>query len=116
MSFSSLIAEALGLGPDGLSRFYDRDELMQHRAKIVKYPVPTDGVCSLCSPFGIFVLISLFQGKTSQGVGPHYDAGFTTFLLQASEHRGLQVQNLKGEWIDVPPIDGTFVVNFGKGA
>ncbi|KAH6885609.1 iron/ascorbate oxidoreductase [Coprinopsis sp. MPI-PUGE-AT-0042] len=95
MAFSSLVSEALGLGPDGLSRFYDRDELMQHRAKIVKYPVPVDG-------------------KISQGVGPHYDAGFLTFLLQASAHRGLQVQNLKGEWIDVPPIDGTFVVNIGK--
>jgi isopenicillin N synthase-like dioxygenase len=52
---------------------------------------------------------------TDQGVGPHYDAGFLTFLLLASPHRGLQVQNLSGQWIDVPPIPGTFVVNIGKG-
>lgn len=51
---------------------------------------------------------------TDQGVGPHYDAGFLTFLLQASPHPGLQVQNLTGDWIDVPPIPGTFVVNIGK--
>ncbi|KAL4073769.1 hypothetical protein J3A83DRAFT_4389897 [Scleroderma citrinum] len=51
---------------------------------------------------------------TNQGVGPHYDAGFLTFLLQASPHPGLQVQNLSGDWIDAPPIPGTFVVNIGK--
>ncbi|TFK20751.1 iron/ascorbate oxidoreductase [Coprinopsis marcescibilis] len=93
--FSSLVAESLGLGPDGLAKFYDKDEFMQHRAKIVKYPVPP-------------------EGGEGQGVGPHYDAGFLTFLLQASEHQGLQVQNLAGEWVDAPPIPGTFVVNIGK--
>ncbi|KAF8169080.1 hypothetical protein BJ912DRAFT_187178 [Pholiota molesta] len=91
--FCSLIAEAFGLGPEGLSAFFDTPDLMQHRAKIVQYPV--------------------VQGY-DQGVGPHYDAGFLTFLLQASSHRGLQVQNLAGEWIDAPPVPGTFVVNLGK--
>jgi len=62
----------------------------------VKYPVPPDS-------------------SIQQGVGPHYDGGFLTFLLQASPNqKGLQVQNLRGEWIDAPPIPGTFVVNFGK--
>ncbi|PFH45532.1 hypothetical protein AMATHDRAFT_158911 [Amanita thiersii Skay4041] len=94
--FSSLIAESLGLPADGLSQFYDTPPLMQHRGKIVKYPVLPP------------------SSSTDQGVGPHYDAGFLTFLLQASPHKGLQVQNLAGEWIDAPPIPGSFVVNFGK--
>ncbi|KAG2342825.1 Clavaminate synthase-like protein [Suillus weaverae] len=93
--FISLLAEAFGLPSDALNKFYDIDELMQHRGKVVKYPA-NDG------------------SLTNQGVGPHYDAGFLTFLLTASPHRGLQVQNLSGQWIDVPPIPGTFVVNIGK--
>ncbi|KAL1743787.1 hypothetical protein HDZ31DRAFT_83172 [Schizophyllum fasciatum] len=94
-AFAGLVGEALGLGEGGLAKFYDKPELMQHRAKLVKYPtVP--------------------EGEEGQGVGAHYDAGFLTFLLQASDHEGLQVQNLTGDWIDVPPIPGTFVVNIGK--
>ncbi|KAF8444829.1 hypothetical protein L210DRAFT_3475806 [Boletus edulis BED1] len=93
--FISLLAEAFGLASDALDSFYDADEFMQHRGKIVKYPANDGSIAD-------------------QGVGPHYDAGFLTFLLQASPHPGLQVQNLSGEWIDAPPIPGTFVVNIGK--
>ncbi|THU99635.1 Clavaminate synthase-like protein [Dendrothele bispora CBS 962.96] len=90
-----LMAEALGLSPESLSKFYDTKEKMQGLCKIVQYPI---------SP----------NPSISQGVGPHYDSGFLTILLQASSHPGLQVQNLSNEWVDVPPIPGTFVVNFGR--
>ena len=39
----------------------------------------------------------------------------TSYLLQATEHRGLQAQNWEGEWIDCPPIKGTLVVALGQG-
>ncbi|KAJ7591383.1 hypothetical protein C8J56DRAFT_935363 [Mycena floridula] len=94
-SFVPLIAEALGLSPDGLAHFYATPEKMQHRCKLVQYPAATDD-------------------SSNQGVGPHYDAGFVTILLQASSHKGLQVQNLAGDWIDVEPIPGTFVINIGR--
>jgi isopenicillin N synthase-like dioxygenase len=42
-------------------------------------------------------------------------APLRTQLLQASNHAGLQVQNLSGAWIDVPPLPNTFVINIGKG-
>ena len=58
---SSLLAEAFGLPSNGLAHFYDTDELMQHRSKIVRYPV-------------------VKEGDDDQGVGPHYDAGFLTFV------------------------------------
>ncbi|KAG8835670.1 hypothetical protein FRC17_001859 [Serendipita sp. 399] len=94
-TFIRLVAEALGLSPDALDVFFDQPmSSMQHRSKVVKYPS---------------------IGDSQQGVGPHTDSGFLTFLLQASPHKGLQVQNLDGEWIDVPPIDDTLVVNLGKG-
>ncbi|VDC06641.1 unnamed protein product [Peniophora sp. CBMAI 1063] len=94
-TFIGLVAEALGLPPDGFARFFPERENTMHRAKIVKYPnrdeVPSD-----------------------QGVGPHFDGGFLTFLLQVTNHSGLQVQNPQGAWIDVPPVPYTFVVNIGK--
>jgi hypothetical protein len=51
----------------------------------------------------------------AQGVGPHKDSMLSSYLLQASHHRGLQVQNPAGEWVDCPPIDGTLVVAIGQG-
>jgi len=51
----------------------------------------------------------------SQGVGPHKDsAGLFTFLSQ-DDTGGLQVLNKNGNWIDVPPIEGSLVVNIQQG-
>lgn len=53
---------------------------------------------------------------SQQGVGAHKDAGCLTLLLQHRE-AGLQVldRNAPGEtWIDVPPIEGTVVINLGE--
>jgi isopenicillin N synthase-like dioxygenase len=44
------------------------------------------------------------------GVGEHTDYGFLTILYQSQA--GLQVK-IEGEWVDVPPVPGTFVVNLG---
>lgn len=56
------------------------------------------------------------SGKgVGQGVGPHKDSMLTSYLLQGSHHRGLQAQNIDGQWIDCPPIEGTLVVAIGQG-
>ncbi|KAI1378797.1 putative isopenicillin N synthetase [Hypoxylon crocopeplum] len=99
IAFTSLIAEAIDLPPDAFARYFDADQ--QHKLKIVKYPDVTE--------------LGLSDGVQGQGVGPHKDSMLTSYLLQASDHRGLQVQNMQGAWIDCPPVDGTLVVAIGQG-
>ncbi|MBY6410698.1 isopenicillin N synthase family oxygenase [Rhodococcus sp. BP-252] len=51
---------------------------------------------------------------TSQGVGAHKDSGVLTLLLVEPRSEGLQVELAPGEWVDVPPVDGAFIVNIGE--
>lgn len=50
---------------------------------------------------------------SDQGVGAHRDGGFVTLLLQ-DETPGLRVRTEEGEWIDAPPVPGSFVINAGE--
>ncbi|KAI0594786.1 Clavaminate synthase-like protein [Biscogniauxia sp. FL1348] len=102
--FTSLVAEAIELAPDAFDRYFDPDQ--QHKLKIVRYPDAGE--------LGLDQNQSQNQNR-GQGVGPHKDSMLTSYLLQASAHRGLQVQNPRGEWIDCPPVDGTLVVAMGQG-
>lgn len=99
IAFTSLIAEAIGLPANAFNKYFDADQ--QHKLKIVKYPDLQE--------------LGLGAGAQGQGVGPHKDSMLSSYLLQASGHRGLQVQNMRGEWIDCPPVDGTLVVAIGQG-
>jgi isopenicillin N synthase-like dioxygenase len=101
--FTSLIAEAIGLHPNAFNKYFDKDQ--QHKLKIVKYPDLKE--------LGLWKEGD--EEVEGQGVGPHKDSMFTSYLLQVTKHRGLQVQNLRGEWIDCPPIVGTLVVAIGQG-
>jgi isopenicillin N synthase-like dioxygenase len=95
--FLGLVAEALFLPPE---KFLSLSE--QHRLKLVHYPAAA---------------YWLNDASFNQVVGPHKDSsGWWTFLLQASdmEIKGLQALNRNGEWIDIPTIPNTFVVNIGQ--
>lgn len=88
--FVHLVAECLSLSPDTFDAFKGN----MSRLKFVKYPPST---------------------AHAQGVGPHKDsAGLFTFLSQDNTG-GLQVLNKNGDWIDVPPIAGSLVVNIQQG-
>jgi isopenicillin N synthase-like dioxygenase len=87
---------------------------------------------SLGSPPGVFdaafaeapaTLIKVIRyparAATAQGVGAHKDSGVLTLLLAEPGTRGLQVwrpgsRDWVGEWVDVPPLDGAFIVNIGE--
>lgn len=43
----------------------------------------------------------------------HTDYGTLTILRADDEHPGLQVETATGDWVDVPPVPGGFVVNLG---
>lgn len=45
------------------------------------------------------------------GIGAHTD--YESFTLLWQSQPGLQVQNRAGQWIEAPPIPGTFVINIG---
>lgn len=51
------------------------------------------------------------DAEDSQGIGAHTD--YECFTLLKPTAPGLEILNGDGEWIDVPPIPGTFVVNVG---
>lgn len=89
-TFVHLVAESLSLPPTTFDNFKGN----MSRLKFVKYPpAPPE----------------------SQGVGPHKDsAGLFTFLSQ-DDTGGLQVLNKNGEWVDVPPVKGSLVVNIQQG-
>ena len=99
-SFVALLAEALSLSPDAFDTFLSH----QQRLKLIHYRSSSSTAAS--------------HSQEVQGVGPHKDSsGWLTFLLQASHDPnipGLQALSKTGEWIIVPPIPGTFVVNVGQ--
>jgi isopenicillin N synthase-like dioxygenase len=47
------------------------------------------------------------------GVNAHHDTGFLT-VLAPGPTAGLEVQNRAGEWVPVPSVPGSFVVNLGE--
>ena len=82
-------AVALGEDPDVFSRHATKTP---SQLRLVHYPYNPDA-------------------EDGQGIGAHTD--YECFTLLKPTAPGLEVLNGAGEWIDVPPVPGTFVVNIG---
>ncbi|KJF74602.1 isopenicillin N synthase family dioxygenase [Agrobacterium arsenijevicii] len=86
------IAEALGQRENVFAEIYEPQPTQL--LKIIRYP-------------------GRDIAETDQGVGAHKDGGFVTVLLQDTTP-GLRVQAETGEWIEAPPVPGTFIINTGE--
>ncbi len=75
--------------------------------RLIRYPAWP----ALAEYYGV-PLRPLGPGRYDIG-GEHVDSGFVT-LLQQDGVEGLQARAATGEWIDVPHVERTLVVNFGK--
>ena len=82
-------AVALGEDPDTFSRHATKTP---SQLRLVHYPYNPDA-------------------EDGQGIGAHTD--YECFTLLKPTAPGLEVLNGAGEWIDVPPLPDTFVVNIG---
>ncbi len=49
--------------------------------------------------------------EEAMGIGPHTD--YEPFTILWQDAAGLQIQNRRSQWIEAPPIPGTFIVNIG---
>lgn len=89
---SEAIARSLDLPPDYFTRMQRHPITVQ---RLLHYPAQEGEI-----------------REDEIGIGAHTDYGFLTILSQDA-NGGLQVRNRAGEWVDAPPVEGTFVVNIG---
>ncbi|BCG88792.1 2OG-Fe(II) oxygenase [Mesorhizobium sp. 113-3-9] len=79
--------------------------------RLIRYPLrdATAGIDTSGPEFSV-----VHKGELRTIIGrEHADSGFVTLLAQDGVE-GLQAKNRTGEWIDVPPANGTLAVNFGQ--
>jgi isopenicillin N synthase-like dioxygenase len=85
-----VLSVGLGFPEDRFEQTFGTEQMSL--TKLIRYP-PT--------PVGQF------------GVNAHHDTGFLT-VLAPGETPGLEVENAAGDWIPVPTVPGSFVINLGE--
>lgn len=102
------LARGLGLRSDYFDSSFHRG---LSTLRLIRYPPRDAAELALVQDPAVCVE---FEGRRRYLAGaPHTDSGFVTLLAQ-DEVAGLQVRSRAGQWIDVPPLEGTLVVNFGQ--
>jgi isopenicillin N synthase-like dioxygenase len=79
--------------------------------RLIRYPVRSAESLTVQEAEPLWVT---HAGESRYLVGrPHVDSGFLTLLAQDGVE-GLQARAADGAWLDVPPREGTLVMNFGR--
>lgn len=102
------LARSLGLPDDTFDEHFRQGV---STLRLIRYPLREEGAgIDLSGPeYSV-----THKGERRLIIGrEHADSGFVTLLAQDGVE-GLQAKNHAGEWIDVPPADGTLAVNFGQ--
>jgi isopenicillin N synthase-like dioxygenase len=101
------VARGLGLAED----FFDGAFAHGNSTlRLIRYPIRPPESFVGGDESAIFVE---HQGRRRHLIGgAHVDSGFVTLLAQDGVE-GLQARAAGGDWIDVPPAEGTLAVNFG---
>lgn len=79
--------------------------------RLLRYPPPSTHSCA-GDPAELYA-DDADGTRRLLSIEAHSDYGFLTLLAQHGVP-GLQARGLGGGWIDLPPIEGTLVVNFGQ--
>ena len=79
--------------------------------RLIRYP-PRDAA-ELATVTDGAVWTETSRGRRYLVGAEHTDSGFLTLLAQDGV-AGLEARARDGRWIDVPPVEGTLVVNFGQ--
>ena len=102
------LARGLSLRPDYFDDSFRRG---LSTLRLIRYPSRDAAELAAVQDPAVWVE---FQGTRRHLAGaPHTDSGFVTLLAQDGV-AGLQARLRDGQWVDVPPLEGTLVVNFGQ--
>jgi isopenicillin N synthase-like dioxygenase len=102
------IARGLTLQEHFFDRAFDKG---LSTLRLLRYPVRTDTEQAAEADRDVWV--RHHDTRFYVTGAPHVDSGFLTLLAQDGV-AGLQARHRNGQWIDVPPAEGTLAVNFGK--
>ena len=87
----------------GLEKNFFLREMTDPIAQMVclKYPASPAGLAAYQKENGV------------TGCGAHTDCGFLTLLIQEKDSPPLQIQNINGDWVDAPQLEGCVLCNLG---